>query len=226
MEFSKTQKEIIKAIVDKKVKDLNSFYSHYFKDLQTQIIGDDIRGSRTSIGCPELPTFCTPLYAEGIILYENQIIKILDFVIVWKELEKIRLIYSYDFYEINEESEYKYYIPLYPDSERILKGKFNHAGYGLIKDYLAKAIISTDGLKKFTKEYKTFEEIKFIRSLNWTKFLAIIAIAGVFLSAYFSYQSNKLQIEKQNSPDTNKVLILNSVKKDTVKILGDTIKIK
>ena len=38
MEFSKTQKEIIKDIAGKKVKDLNSFYSLYFnKVFQVQL---------------------------------------------------------------------------------------------------------------------------------------------------------------------------------------------
>lgn len=206
MEFSETQKEIIKAIANKKVKDLNTFYSLYFNNYNTDKIGGEITKSINTFDSPNFPSFCNAMNTLGIILDEKQITKIIDFLTVWKELEKIGLIYSYDFYEKNEGKKYKYYIPLYPEQDRTLTGKFNHNAFGLIKDYLTKAIIPTEELKKFTKNYKTFEEIKFVRSLRWTKSLAIIAIAGVLFSAYFNYLSTQLQ---KNTLDLNLKPILN-----------------
>lgn len=224
MNFSKTQKDIIKNIAYKKVNNLNSFYSFYFDNYETEKVGLEITGYSNSLSVPKFPGFCTLINTIGINLNEEQISKLLDFLTVWKELERMGLIYSFDFYEKNEEKEEKYHIPLYPEKERFLKGKFNHYAFGLVCDYLTKAIIPTEELRTFTRKYKTFEEIKFIRSLNWTKVLALVSMIGVFTASYFNFKSYELQNQKQNFPDTSKQLKIKPIQNDTIRITQDTFK--
>jgi hypothetical protein len=190
MELSKAQKEIIKDIADKKVKDLNSFYLKYLENLKEEGIGYDILGYTPDK--PILPKFCSVGNTVGIILEDLEMKFVIDYISLWKKLEKIGLIVTSETNISPYVKKKLCFIPLLPEEKRT-NGKYNNDAFNLITEYLNKVIISSEALNVFVKKgYMTSEErnINFKRKATWISI--IIALIGI-ISTIFSiiYNSNK-----------------------------------
>ena len=222
MEFSKTQQKIIQDIVDKKVKDLNTFYSTFFTDLNKLRIAADITGYIKDLSKPDFPSNYSIANTQGIILDDAQVEIIIDFIEVWKKLGKVGLIYSNETNVSPYLNKYTYLIPLYP-SEKI--EKFNNELYNYIKDFLNKTIIITEELKVFVENnFRTYEEKKFDYSHRWTKIIGIAIILSMLITAMFNFLTYNLQKQRNNDPETDRVIIQNQIQKDTVNTDTDKVK--
>jgi hypothetical protein len=226
MDYSKSQKEIIQDIANRKIKDLNSFYKNYFIKVKVEKIGEDILQSKSNI--PELPSNLNIGNTRGVIYEESMIEKVSDFINLWRELEKYGLISSVEFPISPNHTKDYFCIPLYPKEKRYI-GKYNIDVFNLIKEYLNKVIITNFKLNNFVKNsYKTIDEKK----ERLTRFIAIIAliisfisvIANVFLQIYLSGKERNIEIIRDNTLNEPRKVILIDTKKDSLNTKKDSIK--
>lgn len=155
MEFSKTQKKIIKNISDKKVIDLNSFYTVFIKNIQEENIASDIIGLTSEK--PDFPDFCSIANTTGIVLDDSQTEMVVEFIDVWKKLESAGLIYTYENKISPFLQKHVCFIPV-SNQENKFVGKFNNPAFHLTKDFMNKVIVIKEDLKVFiTKRYKVVE---------------------------------------------------------------------
>lgn len=226
MAFSNAQKEIIKDIADKNVKDLITFYTKHFDKLKEESIATDITG--WSSDKPKLPDYCSMANTIGIVLEDEEMEKVIGFISLWKGLEKDGLIYSYEKAIDPFLNKHLCFIPLYPINQRTI-GKYNNDAFNLTKDFLNKVIVCTEDLNIFVKKgFKNVEE----RKEKWTRIIAMSALvisflgimSNVAMQIVFNSKERKIEIIKDSTiNEPRKIYIINqqkdssAAKKDSIK---------